>query len=39
MFAALFLVSLLGIVIFLITSWLSRLVLGRWHESEIRRER
>ena len=39
MFAALFLVSLLGIVIFLITSWLSRFVLGRWHESEIRRER
>ena len=39
MFAALFLVSLLGIVIFLVTSWLSRLVLGRWHESEIRRER
>lgn len=39
MFAALFLVSLLGIVIFLITSWLSRFVPGRWHESEIRRER
>lgn len=38
MFAALFLVSLLGIVIFLVTSWLSRAVLGRWHESEIRRE-
>lgn len=38
MFAALFLVSVLGIVIFLVTSWLSRLVLGRWHESEIRRE-
>ncbi|MCV0349131.1 MAG: ABC transporter permease [Nitratireductor sp.] len=38
MFAALFLVSVLGIVIFLATSWLSRLVLGRWHESEIRRE-
>ncbi len=39
MFAALFLVSLLGIVIFLVTSWLSRLVLGHWHESEIRRGR
>ncbi|WP_227362234.1 ABC transporter permease [Sedimentitalea arenosa] len=38
MFAALFLVSLLGILIFLITSWLSRAVLGHWHESEIRRE-
>ncbi|WP_136660079.1 ABC transporter permease [Nitratireductor sp. XY-223] len=39
MFAALFLVSLLGIVIFLATSWMSKLVLGRWHESEVKRER
>lgn len=38
MFAALFLVSLLGVVIFLFTSWLSRAVLGHWHESEIKRE-
>lgn len=38
MFAALALVSLLGIAIFAATSWLSRRVLGRWHESEIRRE-
>lgn len=38
MFAALVLVSLLGIVIFLLTSWASRRVLGHWHESEIRRE-
>lgn len=38
MFAALFLVSALGIAIFLATSWLSRRVLGHWHESEIRRE-
>ena len=38
MFAALFLVSLLGIAIFLATSWLSKAVLGHWHESEIRRE-
>ena len=38
MFAALVLVSALGIVIFLITSWLSRRVLGHWHESEIRRD-
>jgi NitT/TauT family transport system permease protein len=38
MFAALVLVSLLGIAIFLFTSWLSRKVLGHWHESEIRRE-
>lgn len=39
MFAALFLVSMLGVVIFLITSWLSRAVLGHWHESEVKRER
>ena len=38
MFAALLMVSALGIFIFLITNWLSRLVLGHWHESEIRRE-
>ena len=38
MFAALVLVSALGIVIFLMTSWLSRRVLGHWHESEIRRD-
>lgn len=38
MFAALTLVSLLGIAIFALTSWASRRVLGRWHESEIRRE-
>ncbi|MBM2290682.1 ABC transporter permease [Sulfitobacter pseudonitzschiae] len=39
MFAALFLVSVLGVGIFLITAWLSRAVLGHWHESEIKRER
>nr|WP_325249064.1 ABC transporter permease [Amylibacter sp.] len=38
MFAALFLVSVLGVGIFLITAWLSRAVLGHWHESEIKRE-
>jgi len=38
MFAALFLVSLLGVVIFLLTSFLSKAVLGHWHESEIKRE-
>lgn len=38
MFAALVLVSILGIAIFLLTSWASRRVLGHWHESEIRRE-
>ena len=39
MFAALLLVSLCGIVIFLATSWVSHKVLGRWHESELKRER
>ena len=39
MFAALFLVSILGITIFLITSLLSHIVLGHWHESEIKREK
>jgi NitT/TauT family transport system permease protein len=39
MFAALLLVSLCGIVIFLVTSWVSHKVLGRWHESELKRER
>ncbi len=38
MFAALVLVSMLGIVIFLLTTWASRRVLGHWHESEIRRD-
>jgi NitT/TauT family transport system permease protein len=39
MFAALLLVSLLGIVIFIVFAALSRLVLGHWHESEMRLER
>ena len=39
MFAVLLLVSLLGIAIFLFTSWLSQAVLGHWHESELERER
>ena len=39
MFAALLLVSLLGIVIFIVFAALSRAVLGHWHESEMRRER
>lgn len=39
MFAALLLVSLLGIVIFIVFAALSRLVLGHWHESEMRHER
>jgi NitT/TauT family transport system permease protein len=39
MFAALLLVSLCGIVIFLVTAWVSHKVLGHWHESEMKRER
>lgn len=39
MFAALLLVSLCGILIFLVTSWVSKMVLGHWHESELKRER
>jgi len=35
MFAALALVSLLGVAIFLATSWLSRQLLGGWHASEV----
>jgi NitT/TauT family transport system permease protein len=38
MFAALFLVMCLGIAIFILLSWISDLVLGRWHESAVRRE-
>jgi len=39
MFAALLLVSMCGIVIFIVTSWISHKVLGHWHESELKRER
>jgi NitT/TauT family transport system permease protein len=38
MFAALLLISLSGIVIFLITSWISHVLLRRWHESAVTRE-
>jgi NitT/TauT family transport system permease protein len=38
MFAALVLVSLSGIVIFLVLSLISHLLLRRWHESELARE-
>jgi NitT/TauT family transport system permease protein len=38
MFAALLLLSLAGIVIFALLSWLSHLLLHRWHESAIARE-
>lgn len=39
MFAALVLVSLCGIAIFLLFNWLSRVTLGSWHESELKRDR
>ena len=38
MVAALVLVSIMGIVIFLLTSWASRQVIGHLQETEIRRE-
>ena len=38
MFAALLLLSLAGIVIFALLSWLTHLALHRWHESAIARE-
>jgi len=38
MFAALLLISLTGIVIFMVLSLVSHLILRRWHESAIRRE-
>jgi NitT/TauT family transport system permease protein len=38
MFAALFLISLAGIAIFLALTWLQHLVLRGWHESAVRRE-
>ena len=38
LFAALILISLTGIVIFLTLSWISHLVLHRWHESALKQE-
>jgi NitT/TauT family transport system permease protein len=38
MFAALFLISLAGIVMFLFTTWLSNRLLSHWHESAVKRE-
>ncbi len=39
LFAALTLLSVTGVVIFLAMSWLSHMLLRRWHESALRRER
>jgi len=38
MFAALIMISLTGIAIFFLTSWIAHLCLRHWHESAIRRE-
>lgn len=38
MFAALIMISLTGIAIFFVTSWIAHLALRRWHESAVRRE-
>ena len=38
MFAALILISLSGIAIFFLTSWIAHLALRHWHESAVRRE-
>jgi NitT/TauT family transport system permease protein len=38
MFAALAMISMTGIAIFLATSALAHLLLRRWHESAVRRE-
>jgi len=35
MFAALVLISATGIVIYLLLTWLSHLLLRRWHESAL----
>jgi len=39
LFAALILISFTGIVIFLVLTWISHLMLRRWHESALSRER
>jgi NitT/TauT family transport system permease protein len=39
MFAALVLVSLTGVAIFLLFNWISKIVLGSWHESEVKTSR
>jgi NitT/TauT family transport system permease protein len=39
MFAALLLLSLAGVAIFLVLSALSNFLLGRWHDSAVKRER
>jgi NitT/TauT family transport system permease protein len=38
MFAALIMISVTGIAIFLLTSWISHMFLRKWHESAVKRE-
>ena len=38
MFAALLLISLTGVALFVVMAWLSRLALGSWHASELSRD-
>jgi NitT/TauT family transport system permease protein len=38
LFAALILISFTGILIFLVMTWISNLILGRWHESAMAKE-
>jgi NitT/TauT family transport system permease protein len=38
MLAALIMISMSGIAIFLATSWVSHMLLRRWHESALKRE-
>ena len=35
LFAALFLITVTGVLLFLLMVWLSRIALGEWHESEL----
>ena len=39
LFAALILISFTGIVIFMATTWISHMILRRWHESALKQER
>lgn len=39
MFAGLVLVSITGIAIYFLFNWISKLVLGKWHESEVKTDR
>jgi NitT/TauT family transport system permease protein len=35
LFAALFLITLSGVALFVLSSWLAKLALRNWHESEV----